>query len=93
MYMYQSNHRDKTCALHETLSKLSIASEGSDEEGEESEAECPGCGLIYGSEQDGEQWVQWDVCTQWWDMACADVDENIVDSTFVCSSCLQLLVF
>ena len=78
----------KTCALHETLSKLSIASEGSDEEGEESEAECPGCGLIYGSEQDGEQWVQCDVCTKWWDMTCAGVDENIADSTFVCSSCV-----
>ena len=78
----------KSCAsdkLQETFSNLNIESEVS---GEESEAECPECGLIYGSTQDEERWVQCDICALWWDMTCAGVDENIADSTFVCSNCM-----
>ena len=32
------------------------------ESGDESEAECPGCGLVYGSLDNNEKWVQCDVC-------------------------------
>ena len=85
-----SNSR-KTCAsvlvpeLRQSFSELNI---GSTDSGEESEAECPECGLVYGSAQDEEQWVQCDNCAAWWDMTCAGVDENIADSTFVCSNCM-----
>ena len=86
----RSNSR-KTCAsvlvpeLRQSFSELNI---GSTDSGEESEAECPECGLVYGSAQDEEQWVQCDNCAAWWDMTCAGVDENIADSTFVCSNCM-----
>ena len=82
---------EKTCAsvlvpeLRQSFSELNI---GSTDSGEESEAECPECGLVYGSAQDEEQWVQCDNCAAWWDMTCAGVDENIADSTFVCSNCM-----
>ena len=71
--------------LQEIFSNLNIESGDS---GEESEGECPGCGLVYGSAQDQEQWVQCDNCALWWDMTCADVNENIADSTFICSNCV-----
>ena len=86
----RSNSR-KTCAsvlvpeLRQSFSELNI---GSTDSGEESEAECPECGLVYGSAQDEEQWVQCGNCAAWWDMTCAGVDENIADSTFVCSNCM-----
>ena len=79
----------KTCAsvlvpeLWQSFSELNIRSTDS---GEESEAKCPECGLVYGSAQDEEQWVQCDHCAAWWDMTCAGVDENIADSVFVCSN-------
>ena len=72
--------------IQESLSNLNIESE--DTSGEESEGECPGCGLIYGSAQDEQQWVQCDNCTLWWDMTCAGVNESIANSTFVCSYCV-----
>ena len=86
----RSNSR-KTCAsvlvpeLRQSFSELNI---GSTDSGEESEAECPEYGLVYGSAQDEEQWVQCDNCAAWWDMTCAGVDENITDSMFVCSNCM-----
>ena len=71
--------------LQQSFSEINI---GSTDSGEESEAECPECGLVYGSAQDEEQWVQCDNCAAWWDMTCAGVDEKIADSTFVCSNCM-----
>ena len=79
-----SNSR-KTCAsvLVPELQQLNIESTDSREE---SGAECPECGLVYGSAQDEELWVQCDNCAAWWDITCAGVNKNIADSMFVCSN-------
>ena len=69
--------------LQQSFSELNI---GSIDSKEESEAECPECGLDYGSAQDEEQWVQCDNCAAWWDMTCAGIDENIADL------CLSILL-
>ena len=72
--------------LQDTFSILNI--NGSEDSGDESEADCPACGLVYGSANDNEEWVQCDNCEAWWDMTCAGVDkENIAQATFVCANC------
>ena len=71
--------------MTELFSNLTI----SEDSGEESEAECPGCGLVYGSSDDDRKWVQCEQCEGWWDIACAGVDEqNIAQTVFVCSNCI-----
>lgn len=54
--------------LQDLISKLDIYE--TEESGKESEAECPGCGLVYGSADDNEKCVQCDVCEAWWDLKC-----------------------
>ena len=72
--------------LQDLISKLDISE--TEESEDESEAECPGCGLVYGSADDNEKWVQCDMCKVWWDLKCACVDEeNITEATFVCANC------
>jgi len=56
-------------------------------DGNESEAECPGCGLVYGSLDDSEKWVQCDGCGAWWELSCACIEENIAETRFVCDNC------
>ena len=51
------------------ISNLDFNGTDSEEtDGDESEAECPGSGLVYGSLDDCEKWVQCDVCGAWWDL-------------------------
>ena len=73
--------------LQESFSHLNIRE--SEDSGEESEAECPDCGLVYGSAEDHQEWVQCDGCGGWWDMVCAGVEkENITQIDFFCSKCM-----
>jgi len=66
----------------DSLSQLSI------NESEESDAEFPKCGLIFGSE-DFEDWVKCDQCGAWWDMKCAGVSkDDIKNIDFFCPSCV-----
>ena len=75
-----------TKILQDLISNLDISE--TEESGNESEAECPGCGLVYGSAGDNEKWVQCDVCESWWDLKCACVDEeNFTETRFVCANC------
>jgi len=47
--------------LANLVSNLDMNETDSEEtDGNESEAECPGCGLVYGSLEDSEKWVQCD---------------------------------
>ena len=48
----------------------------SENSGDKSEADCPGCGLVYGSADGNEKWVQCDECEAWWVMTCAGVDKK-----------------
>ena len=52
--------KDKTDNLNDQLQFLSIDDTGS----EESEAECPACGLVYGCPDDNEVWICCDCCGQ-----------------------------
>ena len=44
-------------ALADLVSNLDINETDEETDGDESEAECPGCGLVYGSLDDNEKWV------------------------------------
>ena len=55
--------------LADLVSNVNINETDSEEtDGSKSEAECPGCGLVYGSVDDSQKWVQCDVCGAWWDV-------------------------
>jgi len=60
--------------LQDLVSNLDINE--TEESRDESKAEFPGCGLVYGNMDDNEKLVQSDVCEAWWDMKCACVDEE-----------------
>ena len=62
--------------LQDPISNLDINE--TEESGDESEAECPGCGLMYGSTDDNEKWVQCDECHVWWDLKFACVHDETV---------------
>ena len=76
-------------ALADLVSNLDINETDSEEtDGSESEAKCPRCGLVYGSLNDSEKWVQCDVCGAWWDLSCACIEEeSIAETRFVCDNC------
>ena len=81
-----SGKKKTLAALVSNLDINEIDSEETD--GNESEAECPGCGLVYGSLDDSEKWVQCDVCGVWWDLSCACIEEDsIAETRFVCDNC------
>ena len=52
---------------------------------EESEAECPKCGLIYGETQD--KWICCE-CDTWMDLKCANVSKTNIPEEYYCSDCL-----
>ena len=60
----------------------------SEDSGDESEADCPGCGLVYGSADDNEKSVQCDECEARWDMTSLALTKNIGLTTFVCANCM-----
>ena len=68
--------------LQDSFSNLVINE--SEDSGDESEADCPGCGLVYGSADDNEKWVQCDECEAWWDMTCAGVDKKKHCPNYIC---------
>ena len=80
--------RSKSSSLKTVTDKFSGIQINDDTE-DESEAECPGCGLVYGSADDHQRWVQCDACSSWWDMACASIDEqeNFAEFEFCCPNC------
>ena len=53
---------------------------------EESEAECPKCGLIYGETED--EWICCDLCDTWLDLKCANVTKTNIPEEYYCSDCL-----
>ena len=53
---------------------------------EESEAECPKCGLIYGETED--KWICCDLCDTWLDLKCADVSKDNIPEEYYCTDCL-----
>ena len=53
---------------------------------EESEAECPKCGLLYG--ETSEQWICCDGCDTWLDLQCANISNNNIPDEYYCSDCL-----
>ena len=53
---------------------------------EESEAECPKCGLIYGQTQD--KWICCDLCDTWVDLKCAGISKYNIPEEYYCSDCL-----
>ena len=53
---------------------------------EESEAECPKCGLIYGQTED--KWICCDLCDTWIDFNCAGISKGNVPEEYYCSDCL-----
>ena len=59
--------RSKSSSLKTVTDKFSGIQINNDTE-DESEAECPGCGLVYGSSDDHQRC---DACSSWLDMACA----------------------
>ena len=71
----------KTGATKDGTENLTEQNNGSDE----SEAECPSCGLVYGCAEDDEM-CDW--CGQWWDIKCTTIsDEDDIPDEFVCSGC------
>ena len=73
--------------LQDSFSNLVINE--SEDSGDESEADCPGCGVVYGSADDNEKWVQCDEYEAWWDMTCAGIDKkNIALTAFGCANCM-----
>ena len=69
--------------VQESFSHLNIS-----ESEDNGEAECPDCGLVYGSAEVNQEWVQCDGCGGWWDMVCAGVDKDNITQTFFCSKCM-----
>ena len=53
---------------------------------EESEAECPKCGLVYGETED--KWICCDICDTWYDLKCAGVTKANIPDEYYCSNCL-----
>ena len=96
--------RSKKRELSEQFQSLSTADtkncDSRDESsGAESEAECPGCGLVY--REDNLVWIQCDGCGLWWDTKCTEVDDdkNILLFLFVqiaargCMKIMQQVLF
>ena len=90
----QAKARSKSASIESLiegpLSNLDVNDHETDShsDGDVSEAECPGCGLVYGSLDDSEKWIQCDVCEAWWDLTCACVEEKcIAEIRFVCDNC------
>ena len=52
---------------------------------EESEAECPKCGIIYG--ETPEKWICCDGCNTWLDLKCANISPNNIPEEYYCSDC------
>jgi len=76
--------KQKTGATEDGTENLTEQNNGSDE----SEAECPSCGLVYGCAEDDEMWIFCDWCGQWWDIGCTAIsDEDDIPDELVCSGC------
>ena len=52
---------------------------------DESDAECPKCGLVY--HDDDSLWVCCDHCNTWYDSKCANIDSGNVPETWYCDDC------
>lgn len=69
-------------ALIDLVSNLDINETDSEEtDGCESEAECLGWGIVYGSLDDSEKC---DVCGVWWDLSCVCIEEESIAETRFC---------
>ena len=76
----QMTRSQKKSQLEECLQGLTV-----DDEGEESEAECPKCGLVYG--EDNSVWIQCDSCGLWYDLKCTNVNHDNIPEAFSCEIC------
>ena len=65
---------------------LSISKQLSTESEDESDAQCPKCGLLYG--EDDSMWVCFDVCSVWFDLDCTTIpSENDIPDQYFCEQC------
>ena len=76
----QMTRNQKKSQLEECLQGLAV-----DDESEESEAECPKCGLVYG--EDNSVWIQCDSCGLWYDLKCTNVNHDNIPEAFSCEIC------
>ena len=56
------------------------------EKSEQSDCECPVCGIDFGNDEENVRWIGCDGCLRWWHVDCLDITEIPVD--FFCSDCL-----
>ena len=55
-----------------------------------SDAECPICGAIYGSEDDESIWICCDGCNSWFNIECTSLSQRKkIPDKYFCNSCLQ----
>ena len=50
-----------------------------------SDCECPVCGEHYGDRSG--TWIQCNICEEWYDTECADVDSNYLPDDYFCYQC------
>ena len=74
------SQKKTTADVEDQLQGLSIEGES-----EESEAECPKCGLVYG--EDTSMWIQCDACNVWYNLECTNVNKDKIPDFFNCESC------
>ena len=66
--------------VEELLSELAV-------DGNESDAECPKCGLLYSADEEN-LWVCCDRCSLWYDFKCTKLrSRRNLPATYVCDLC------
>ena len=53
--------------------------------GDEDDAECPICGLLYKDDESGDSWICCDKCNEWFSFKCSGLDD--VNDDFYCELC------
>lgn len=56
------------------------------DEAEESDCDCPVCGVNFRDDEENRRWIGCDGCHRWWHVSCLDLTGIPVD--FYCSDCL-----
>ena len=55
------------------------------DEAEESDCECPVCGVHFLDDEENRRWIECEKCLRWWHVSCLDLTETPED--FYCSNC------
>ena len=59
--------------------------EGSRDEDEESDCQCPVCGVNFSDDEEDRQWIGCDGCLRWWHVSCLQLRD--IPDDFYCSDC------